>query len=327
MTAHTVETLPPDAAIHVEDLTKKFGHFTAVDSVTFDIPRGAILGFLGPNGSGKSTVIRMLCGLLEPSGGVAVLDGIDVIKEPDRIKERIGYTSQRFSLYEDLTVDENIYFFGRIYGLDPKKREERRKNVVQLMGLEPYATRLAGKLSGGWKQRLAVACALLHEPRIMFLDEPTAGIDPVARRDLWNVLFRLSGEGVTLFVTTHYMDEAERCSHVGYIYMSRLIAFGKPADLKKMDVVTPAGHKRLNIMTDQPSMALMRLKTMSGVADATLFGQSIHALVDATIDERSIEHYLSDVQINTQEMRVIDPSLEDVFVMLTRQYVAQTNGV
>lgn len=327
MTAHTVDTLPRDVAIHVEDLTKRFGHFTAVDSVTFDIPRGAILGFLGPNGSGKSTVIRMLCGLLEPSGGVAVLDGIDVIKEPDRIKERIGYTSQRFSLYEDLTVDENIYFFARIYGLDPRKRKERRQNVVQLMGLEPYATRLAGKLSGGWKQRLAVACALLHEPRIMFLDEPTAGIDPVARRDLWNVLFRLSGEGVTLFVTTHYMDEAERCSHVGYIYMSRLIAFGRPADLKKMDLVTPAGYKRLNIMTDQPSMALMRLKAMSGVADATLFGQNIHALVDATIDERSIERYLSDVQINTQEMRVIDPSLEDVFVMLTRQYVAQTNGV
>ncbi len=306
--------------IDVQGLTKRFGHFTAVNEATFSIPRGAIFGFLGPNGSGKSTVIRMLCGLLEPTAGHAVLDGIDVIRYPDRIKERIGYTSQRFSLYEDLTVDENIYFFGRIYGLSAARRTERRQFVIDLMGLGPYTKRLAGQLSGGWKQRLAVACALLHEPRIIFLDEPTAGIDPVARRELWDVLFQLSGQGTTLFVTTHYMDEAERCSQVGYIYLSRIIALGKPDDLKALPEITPANHQRLEIVTDQPSRALAALKTLHGVADATLFGHSIHALVQNDLSKNQITTYLQSDSIRTQEIRPIEASLEDVFVMLTRRY-------
>ena len=314
---------PP--TIVVTNLTRKFGAFTAVDRVSFAIERGAIFGFLGPNGSGKSTVIRMLCGLLEPSGGTATLDGIDVGRRPEAIKERIGYTSQKFSLYEDLTVDENILFFGRIYGLRGERLRARRGAVADLVGLGPYAGQLAGRLSGGWKQRLAVACALLHEPKILFLDEPTAGIDPVARRDLWDLLFRLSSEGTTLFVTTHYMDEAERCTDVGYIYMSKLIVCGRPAELKKMPEITPPGHRRLMVMCEDSRRALTRLRERPGVADATLFGQSIHLLAREDVAEEAIKTDLNAEGLGCREVRAIEPSLEDVFVMLTRRHAEQTN--
>ena len=307
--------------IAVEGLTRRFGALTAVDSVSFSIDQGDIFGFLGPNGSGKSTVIRMLCGLLQPSAGVAFLDGINVARKPEAIKERIGYTSQRFSLYDDLTVDENIRFFGRIYGLFGSRLRDRRQAVMDLMGLGPYGRFLAGHLSGGWKQRLAVACALLHEPKIVFLDEPTAGIDPVARRDLWDVLFRLSSEGVTLFVTTHYMDEAERCSHVGYIYLSKLIVCGKPDELKRMPEVTPAGHRRLEVNCDQSRRALAQLRKLDGVVDATLFGQSIHVLARDDLAAPAIRACLETEGLDCREVRDIEPSLEDVFVMLTRQRV------
>lgn len=311
---------PPNGhAISVRDLTRRFGRFTAVDRVSFDIPRGAIFGFLGPNGSGKSTVIRMLCGLLAPSDGEAILDGIDVRRNPERIKTRIGYTSQKFSLYEDLTVDENVRFFGKIYGLRGASLRDRHDAVVNLMGLAPYADRLAGRLSGGWKQRLAVACALLHEPQIVFLDEPTAGIDPVARRDLWDLLFRLSSEGTTLFVTTHYMDEAERCTDVGYIYLSRLIACGKPDDLKRLPSVTGEDEKRLELECEQPTLALERLRRVAGVRDATLFGQAIHLLVDRDMHVDTLSGALHSSGIAMRAARDIEPSLEDVFVTLTRQ--------
>lgn len=313
-------------AIIVENLTRRFGHFTAVDRVSFTIERGAIFGFLGPNGSGKSTVIRMLCGLLEPSEGTATLEGIDVRQRPEAIKERIGYTSQKFSLYEDLTVDENVNFFGKIYGLRGERLRHRRGEVMNLVGIGPYAARLAGQLSGGWKQRLAVACALLHEPRILFLDEPTAGIDPVARRDLWDLLFRLSSQGTTLFVTTHYMDEAERCTDVGYIYNSKLIVCGRPADLKRMPEVTPPGHKRLLVECMDSRRALEQFRATEGVADATLFGQSIHLLAREAMDEDAIRRDLNAAGLGCREVRPIDPSLEDVFVMLTRSRAAETAG-
>jgi ABC-type multidrug transport system ATPase subunit len=309
--------MPPPAII-ARNLTRKFGAITAVDGVSFTIERGAIFGFLGPNGSGKSTVIRMLCGLLEPTGGQAFLDGIDVIETPEAIKERIGYTSQRFSLYEDLTVWENVNFFGKIYGLNGERLRRRRDETIGLVGIGPYRDRLAGRLSGGWKQRLAVACALLHEPKIIFLDEPTAGNDPVARRELWDLLFRLSSEGTTLFITTHYMDEAERCTDVGYIYLSKLIVCGRPAELKRMPEVTPTGHRRLLVECRESRRALDRLRRMEGLVDATIFGQSIHILAHDDLKEEAILADLNAAGLGCQEVRRIEPSLEDVFVMLTR---------
>lgn len=312
--------------ISAAGLTRRFGQFVAVDHVSFEISQGAIFGFLGPNGSGKSTVIRMLCGLLAPSEGTASLDGIDVVRRPEAIKERIGYTSQKFSLYEDLTVDENIRFFGRVYGLRGERLTRRRQDVIDLLELAPYTQRLAGRLSGGWKQRLAVACALLHEPKIIFLDEPTAGIDPVARRDLWDLLFRLSSAGTTLFVTTHYMDEAERCTDVGYIYLSKLIVLGKPSELKEMPEVTPAGTRRLEIEVEDSRRALLRLRQMDGIVDATLFGHSIHALAQRDLSETSIHQLLVDEQLGPKEIRQIEPTLEDVFVMLTRKRTANHRG-
>ena len=304
--------------IVAENLTRRFGSFTAVDRISFSIHRGAIFGFLGPNGSGKSTVIRMLCGLLAPSGGSASLEGVDVTRNPEAVKEQIGYTSQRFSLYEDLTVRENIRFFGQIYGLSGERLNNRMHEVVSLVGIADYLQRLAGQLSGGWKQRLAVACALLHDPKILFLDEPTAGIDPVARRELWDLLYQLSSEGKTLFVTTHYMDEAERCTHVGYIYLSKLIVCGEPDELKTLPEVTPKGQRRLELQTDQPSLTLQKIRKMEGVTDATLFGYSIHLLVKDFVCEEDLRRWLQEQELEVLVLREIQPELEDVFVMLTR---------
>ena len=216
--------------IECENLTKRFGHFTAVDHVSFSVAKGSIFGFLGPNGSGKSTVIRMLCGLLEPSAGRGRIAGFDVARETPQIKSMIGYMSQKFSLYDELTVHENLQFYGRLYGLSGAALQTRYDELIALAHLEPYRQRRAALLSGGWRQRLAMACALVHKPTVLFLDEPTAGIDPVARRELWDLLFEFSSLGMTLFVTTHYMDEAERCSHVGYIHMSKLVVCGLPDD-------------------------------------------------------------------------------------------------
>ncbi|MBI5154186.1 ABC transporter ATP-binding protein [Candidatus Poribacteria bacterium] len=311
---------PP--VIEARDLTRRFGTFTAVDAANFSIAPGSIFGFLGPNGSGKSTVIRMLCGLLAPTSGTAILDGVDVGRKPEEIKARIGYMPQKFSLYEDMTVTENLNFFARVYGLSGARLRERRQAVMDLVGIGGYAARLSGQLSGGWKQRLAVACALLHEPRIVFMDEPTAGIDPVARRDLWDLLFKLSGQGTTLFVTTHYMDEAERCTHVGYIYLSKLIACGIPDDLKRMPDVTPPGHHRLEVECDLPTRALSVLRAVDGVPDATLFGQAIHLLARKEVHEPEIRAALERANMQCRELREIEPSLEDVFVMLTRTHAA-----
>lgn len=310
-----------DDAIIVDRLRRVFGKLVAVDDISFRVPRAAIFGFLGPNGSGKSTVIRMLCGVLRPSGGSASVIGHDVMRESEQIKERIGYMSQRFSLYADLTVEENLDFYGRVYGLTRKRIADRKVELYRLTGLHDRTAQIAGTLSGGWKQRLALACALIHEPDVLFLDEPTAGIDPVARRDLWDLLFVLSSRGVTLFVTTHYMDEAERCSQVGYIYLGKLITEGRPEDLKRMPEVTPQGCVRYELACRGAAEVLQRLKGLNGVRDATLFGERIHLLVAADLPTETILGALPNRP--NAEIRPMGPSLEDVFVTLSRAAAAR----
>ena len=315
-----------ETVIKSERLTKKFAELVAVQDVNLEISRGDIFGFLGPNGSGKSTVIRMLCGLLQPTEGTAQLDGLDVVAETEEIKKRIGYMSQRFSLYEDLTVQENIDFYGAIYGLGPSRLMERRRTVMELVGMGDRQGQMARTLSGGFKQRLALACSLLHEPKILFLDEPTAGIDPVARREIWDLLFRLAGEGTTLFVTTHYMDEAERCSQIGYIYHSRLMVCGKPQELKQLPEITPEGAVWLEVRCEESTRALSLLRRLPGIIDATIFGESIHILARKEIDGPGIEKFLRDEKMSRPECRRVLPSLEDVFVTLTRQQRARLGG-
>src|SRR5260221_10051017 len=306
--------------IECEGLSKRFGHLTAVDQVSFKVRKGSIFGFLGPNGSGKSTVIRMLCGLLEPSDGKARVGGFDVATQTEQIKNLIGYMSQKFSLYDELTVLENLMFYGRLYGLRGEQLAKKRDELVALTHIKPYLEQRAGLLSGGWRQRLAMACSLMHHPTVLFLDEPTAGIDPVARRELWDLLFEFAGRGMTLFVTTHYMDEAERCSHVGYIHMSKLIVCGQPDDLKQMPEVNPPGTRRLDVTCDHVTQALQAMRTVEGVRSATVFGQSMHLLVDDSITRTDIEKKLLGVGIQSAEIHVIGPSLEDVFVALTAKY-------
>lgn len=310
-------------ALALTDLTRKFGEFTAVDKLTFTVPRGSIFGFLGPNGSGKSTCMRMLCGLLQPTSGTARVNGFDIQHDPESVKRSIGYMSQAFSLYRDLTVDENLSFFGGIYGLSGKRFKECRDDVIQWTGIENYLDRRSGQLSGGWKQRLALAVALIHQPDILFLDEPTAGIDPVARRALWDLLFDLAGQGKTLFVTTHYMDEAERCDLIAYIYLSRLMAMGTPAELKVLPEVTPPGSKRLAIATAHPPAGLAALKQQSFSLDSTLVESEIHLLCQVDTSQELIRDILMKAGCEANEIRSIEPSLEDVFVTLTRRLASQ----
>ena len=311
--------------IECEGLTKRFGHFTAVDHVSFKINRGSIFGFLGPNGSGKSTVIRLLCGLLRPSDGQARIAGLDVARDLDQIKALIGYMSQKFSLYDELTAHENLSFYGRLYGLRGPALKDRYDQLVALTHLEPYLHRRAALLSGGWRQRLAMACSLMHHPPVLFLDEPTAGIDPVARRELWDLLFEFSSQGMTLFVTTHYMDEAERCSHVGYIYMSKLVVCGEPDDLKQLPLVNPTDARRLDITCDHVTVGLQAVRRLPGIRSATVFGQSMHLLVDQTLSEQDIIAALAKAGIPHADIRPIAPSLEDVFVTLSANRNGGTN--
>lgn len=310
--------MPP--AIEILGLTKQFGSLTAVDDVSFSVDSGEIFGLLGPNGSGKSTIIKMLCGLLTPTRGTARVAGFDIGASIEDIRQTIGYMSQQFSLYQDLTVWENINFYAHVYGLKGERIRERRRAVMDITHIGPFTDKRAGALSGGWKQRLALACALVHEPRIVFLDEPTAGIDPVARRELWDLFFKLASEGITLFVTTHYMDEAERCARVGYIYNSRLITCGLPDDLKNLPEVTPAGTKWVEVICPNNTVALSELNRADFVHDATIFGQSIHLLMEADEPLSRIEETLARIGISNLEITPARASLEDVFVSLTKRF-------
>ncbi len=298
-------------AIEIEDVSIKFGTFTAVNGVSLTVRRGEVFGLLGPNGSGKTTLIRALCGLIPFATGRAAVLGRDVAKDPEGIRQAIGYMSQKFSLYSDLTVRENMDFYAGIYGLSRDDARARQDELVELTGLRPYLGQRGGRLSGGWKQRLALVCALLHRPELVFLDEPTAGIDPVARRDLWDLLFQLAADGVTLFVTTHYMDEAERCGRVGYLYLSKLLTLGTPHDLKRLPAVTPAGTKRLEVVTEDAAATLDRLRVHPDVRGATIFGQSVHVLV---VEQATP----ADLGLDPGQVRPATPTLEDVFVTLSK---------
>lgn len=299
------------AVITADGLTIRFGNFTAVDHVSFAISKGELFGFLGPNGSGKTTIIKTLCGLLSPTEGTGTILGMDIRRDAAEIKRHVGYMSQKFGLYEDLTVSENLGFYAGVYGIKGEAATRRRREIMSLTGLEPYLNRRVSALSGGWKQRLALGCAILHSPEVVFLDEPTAGIDPVARRSLWDLFFQLSGQGVTFFVTTHYMDEAERCGRVGYIYMSKLVALGSIPELQRLPEANPAGTTRVQIETGDASQILGPLRDVDGVREATIFGRSIHALVE-TDQMAALHRRFPEAKIET-----IVPSLEDVFVTLT----------
>lgn len=297
--------------IDVRNATIRFGKFTAVSKVSLSVGIGEVFGLLGPNGSGKTTLIRAICGLLPLAEGSISVLGVDVSRDAERVRESIGYMSQKFSLYEDLTSRENLTFYAGVYGLSAAEKAERTSALIDQVGLSPYLERKAGLLSGGWKQRLALACSLLHRPRLVFLDEPTAGIDPVARRELWDLLFRLAAQDITLFVTTHYMDEAERCARVGYIDLGDLLAAGAPGELKKMPGVTPPGTHRIEILGADAAELQQKLRKHPGVKQSTIFGQAVFALVDDGVSN-------ADLGLDGFEVRPASATLEDVFVMLAK---------
>ncbi len=299
--------------ILVQGVSCDFGPVRALDRVSLAVARGAVFGLLGPNGSGKSTLIRVLCGLLAPSEGAVEVDGLDVVRRGDEVRRRVGYVPQRFSLYEDLTVEETLDFYAAAYGLRGAERRERREAAAALVGVTSQRDRLAHVLSGGWRQRLSLAAAIMHRPRVLLLDEPTAGIDPVARRALWDLLFSLAGEGVTLLVSTHYMDEAERCSRVGYLFQARLLAEGPPDALRARPDVTPPGTRRLEAELG-PGVAagLARARALPYVGEVTIFGTALHLLVDAGVADAVVAR-----DLGARALRPAPPSLEDAFVRLT----------
>jgi len=304
------------AAIVVHDLTRRFGAFTAVDRLSFDVQPGEIFGFLGANGAGKSTTIRMLCGLLRPTDGTAVVGGVDVTSDPEGVKHRIGYMSQRFSLYEQLTVDENIRFFGGIYGLRGDSFKERRQFVLQMASLEGREQTKTSDLAGGWRQRLALGCAILHQPPIVFLDEPTGGVDPLSRRRFWDLIGQLSRDGVTVLVTTHYLDEAEHCHRIAIIHAGKLAALGTASALKSRF----AGRPIVEVHADDPVTVMTALEALPEVEKTSVFGTAVHAVLRTpNVDVQTLEAVLERQGHAVTSIAEVAPSLEDVFLDVVEQ--------
>jgi ABC-2 type transport system ATP-binding protein len=304
-------------AVSVENLEKKFGDFTAVNRINFAVQQGEIFGFLGPNGAGKSTTIRMLCGIISPTSGSGQVGGFNITKEQHKIKEHIGYMSQKFSLYNDLTVEENINFYSGIYKIPPQEKKERFAATIRTAGLEGMESNLTATLAGGWKQRLALGCALIHKPRIIFLDEPTSGVDPITRANFWGIIKELASRGVTVFVTTHYMDEAENCNRMVLIYHGTIIAQGSPQEMK----TTGMKNEVLEIALVNSQDWLDKISKIEGVKEAALFGANIHAVVfDSFQAIAAIKEFLQKEKAGDFTVNKILPSLEDVFVSSIEEY-------
>jgi ABC-2 type transport system ATP-binding protein len=302
-------------AVEVENLVKKFGDFTAVDNVSFQVRKGEVFGFLGPNGAGKTTTIRILCGLLSPTSGKGRVGDYDIFTHSEKIKEHIGYMSQRFSLYEELTVEENIDFYSGIYKVKKELKKERKEWVLKMAELEDKRERLTRELALGWKQRLALGCALLHDPPILFLDEPTSGVDPISRRNFWDLIYSISDKGTTVFVTTHYMDEAEYCHRLGLIFKGKLVQMGTPEELKGKSL----SGSIWELECDKPIEALDFLQKNKRVIEASLFGMNIHILLPLGEEPILLSQFLKEKGIEVIRLHKVVPSLEDAFVSLIRK--------
>jgi ABC-2 type transport system ATP-binding protein len=306
-----------DIAVSVTNLEKKFGDFTAVNKINFEVTRGEIFGFLGPNGAGKSTTIRMLCGIITPTSGAGTVAGFDIMTQQEDIKQNIGYMSQKFSLYDDLTVEENVDFYSGIYKVPRSEREERKAQTVRMAGMEGFQDKLTRTLSGGWKQRLALGCAIIHRPNIIFLDEPTSGVDPITRANFWAIIRDMAKRGVTVFVTTHYMDEAENCNRMTLIYKGTMIAIGTPREMKTrimkdevLEVLVPGAEDWVD-----------RVGKARGVKETALFSTKIHAVTtDSKAAIPAIKELFDKAGITGYDVRKILPSLEDVFVSSIENY-------
>ncbi|MDD5136146.1 MAG: ABC transporter ATP-binding protein [Candidatus Omnitrophica bacterium] len=316
--------MSPEAniAVSVQNLEKKFGAFTAVNRISFEVKKGEIFGFLGPNGAGKSTTIRMLCGIITPTSGSGTVAGFDIMTEQEEIKQNIGYMSQKFSLYDDLTVEENIDFYSGIYKLPRSERKERKETIIRLAEIEAFRHKLTRSLSGGWKQRIALGCAILHKPQMIFLDEPTSGVDPITRANFWSIIKELAKRGVTVFVTTHYMDEAENCDRMTLIYKGTIIAMGTPEEMK----TTYMKDEILEITVDDADSWVDKIKSAGCVKDAALFGAAIHVVVeDSKTASDAIGKIFKAQGVKKFNINKIRPTLEDVFVSAIENF-DKTNG-
>lgn len=310
-----------DYAIEVLNMTKKFGDFTAVDNASFKVKKGEVFGFLGPNGSGKTTVIRMLMGLITPTSGSGKVLGYDVAKNSEEIRQNMGYMSQKFSLYEDLTVEENLDFYAGVYGVPLSQRSERKQEILEMADLVGRENMITGNLSGGWKQRLALGCSIIHDPEILFLDEPTGGVDPIARRYFWELIYDLSKKGVIILVTTHYMDEAEQCNNIGFIYYGKVIGVDTPSNMKK-EVID---GDILKLKVDKTLRAIDLLNLKDGIKDSSVYGSGIHILTEPGYSQENIKEYLKENHINMNSIEKVEPTLEDVFVFLVKEEDKKAN--